>query len=67
MTTGIVFIDSRVTNYQLLIDSLSELVQVFILDGNADGLSQIAAELQRRTGIDAIHVISHGSQGATCR
>jgi len=39
MTKSIVFIDSRVTNNQSLIDSLSELAQVFILDGNADGLS----------------------------
>lgn len=67
MTKSIVFIDSRVANYQSLIDSLSELVQVFILDGESDGLAQMVADLQGRTGIDAIHIISHGSQGATCR
>jgi hypothetical protein len=37
---------------------------VFILDGESDGLAQMAAYLQGRSGIDAIHVISHGSQGA---
>jgi uncharacterized delta-60 repeat protein len=63
-TSNIVFIDSRVTDYQTLIDSLTEPAQVFVLDGESDGLTQIATYLQGRTGIDAIHVISHGSQGA---
>ena len=37
---------------------------MFILDGESDGLAQMAARLQRRSGVDAIHVISHGSQEA---
>ena len=64
MTTNIIFIDSRVANYQSFIDGLSQPAEVFILDANSDGLAQMAADLQGRTGIDAIHVISHGSQGA---
>lgn len=61
---SIVFVDSRVANYQSLIDSLTEPYEVFILDGDKDGLDQMAGSLKGRTGIDAIHVISHGSQGA---
>ena len=64
MTQNIIFIDSRVSNYQSLIDSLTEPAEVFILDAAWDGLAQMTAYLQGRSGIDAIHLISHGSQGA---
>jgi uncharacterized delta-60 repeat protein len=64
MPKSIIFVDSRVADYQSLIDSFVEPAEVFVLDGESDGLAQIAAYLQGRTGIDAIHVISHGSQGA---
>jgi len=64
MTTRIVFIDSRVTDYQTLVDSLTEPAEVFILDSASDGLTQIAARLQGRSDIDALDIISHGSQGA---
>ena len=64
MPKSIIFVDSRVTDYQSLIESFTEPAEVFVLDGASDGLAQIAAYLQGRTGIDAIHVISHGSQGA---
>ncbi|MCX7246708.1 MAG: DUF4347 domain-containing protein [Burkholderiales bacterium] len=63
-SSNIVFIDTRITDYQTLIDSFADPAEVFILDGASDGLAQMAAYLQGRTGIDAIHVICHGSQGA---
>jgi uncharacterized delta-60 repeat protein len=63
-TKSIVFVDSRVANYKSLIDSLTEPAEVFVLDGASDGLTQMADRLYGRTGIDAIHVISHGSVGA---
>jgi uncharacterized delta-60 repeat protein len=64
MRTNIVLIDSRVTGYQTLIDSLATPSEVFIIDAGSDGLVQIAARLQGRSDIDALHLISHGSQGA---
>ena len=63
-SNSIVFVDSRVANYQSFIDNLTEPADVFILDGESHGLTQMADYLKGRTGIDAIHVISHGSQGA---
>ena len=60
-TKSVLFIDSRVSNYQSFIDGLTESTETFILDGASDGLSQMAAHLYGRTGIDSIHVISHGS------
>ena len=53
MTKNIVFIDSRVASYQSLIDGLTEPAEVFILDSGSDGLAQMAARLQARSGIDA--------------
>ena len=63
MPKSIIFVDSRVADYQSLIDSFVEPAEVFVLDGTSDGLAQMAVYLQGRTDIDAIHVISHGSQG----
>ena len=62
-TKSVLFIDSRVSNYQSFIDGLTEPTEVFVLDGASDGLAQMATYLYGRTGIDAIHVISHGSVG----
>ena len=63
MTTSIVFIDTRVADYQVLIDGLAPGTEYFLIDAQADGLHQIVAQLQGRTDIDALHIISHGSQG----
>ena len=64
MPKSIIFVDRRVTDYQSLIDSLTESAEVFVLSSDSDGLDQMATDLKGRAGIDAIHVISHGSQGA---
>ena len=61
---NIVFIDSRVAGYKSTIDSVRDPAEVFILNGESDGLTQMAGYLKGRSGIEAIHVISHGSQGA---
>lgn len=41
-SSSIVFVDSRVSNYQSLFDSLTEPYDVFVLDGDKDGLDQMA-------------------------
>jgi cyclophilin family peptidyl-prolyl cis-trans isomerase/methionine-rich copper-binding protein CopC len=63
-TKSVVFIDSRVSNYPSIIDRLNQPAEVFVIDGASDGLSQMASYLEGRTGIEAIHIISHGSVGA---
>ncbi|MBK7006203.1 MAG: hypothetical protein IPH37_14625 [Burkholderiales bacterium] len=37
MRTNIVFVDSRVANYQTLIDGLNQPAEVFILNGDSMG------------------------------
>jgi len=63
-SNSVFFIDSRVNGYQEFLDGLAASTEVVLLTGEFDGVDQIAAYLRGRTGIDAIHVISHGSQGA---
>jgi len=64
MSRNLVFIDSRVADYQRLANSLAGVSEVHVLDSASEGLRQIAAHLLGRTDIDAVHVISHGSAGA---
>uniref|UniRef100_UPI0039AED4A9 Ig-like domain-containing protein n=1 Tax=Shewanella baltica TaxID=62322 RepID=UPI0039AED4A9 len=59
----IVFIESNVSDIDLLRDGLGAGKEVHLLDANQDGLQQIATILQGRKGIDALHLVSHGSEG----
>jgi len=62
-TKSTIFIDSRVSDYQPFIEGLTGPTEVYVLDSVSDGLTQMAADLQGHTGIDAVQVISHGSVG----
>ncbi len=62
-TTEIVFVDPTVPNYQELLSGMDPNIEVIMLDSGKDGMEQMAASLAGRTGIDAIHIISHGTEG----
>ena len=62
-TRKIAFIDSRVADYQTLIDGLAEDIEWFLLDAGTDGIRQMEKILAGYGDLDAIQVISHGSQG----
>ncbi|MEZ5925844.1 MAG: Ig-like domain-containing protein [Hyphomicrobiaceae bacterium] len=59
----IAFVDSSIADIGSLLARLDPSIEVVILDPTQDGVEQIAAALDGRTGIDAIHVLSHGSEG----
>ena len=59
----VVFVDPTVPNYQDLLSGMNSNVEVIMLDGGQDGIEQMANALSGRTGIDAIHLISHGDAG----
>jgi len=65
----IVFVDAAVDDYQQLVDDIyrnsdaSRNIEVVILDRDRDGIEQISTLLQDRNDLDAIHIISHGSDG----
>ena len=56
----IVFVDGRVTDPAAF---QGEGREVIVLAQDQDGMSQIASALAGRTDIDAIHIVSHGSDG----
>ncbi|MDC8448276.1 MAG: DUF4347 domain-containing protein [Nitrospira sp.] len=62
-TTEVVFVDPTVPDCQTLVAGIGPNVQVIMLDPTRDGVEQIAESLAGRSGIDAIHLISHGSSG----
>ena len=56
----VTFIESDVPDLQTLLDGLSGS-EVHVIDSSQDGLQQIATILAGRSGIDALHIISHGA------
>ncbi|MEQ1528742.1 MAG: DUF4347 domain-containing protein, partial [Methylococcales bacterium] len=61
-----VFIDTRVSDYQRIIDDLQNQhkdgrpLQIVLLDEQKDGVQQITAALAGQQQIDAIHIIAEG-------
>ena len=62
-STAILFIEDNVPELQSLLAGVRDGVEIVVLDSTLDGLAQIAAHLEGRTGIDALHIVSHGSTG----
>lgn len=60
----IVFIENNVPDIDTLIRSVGAGKDIVILEAASDGLAQIVAALAGRSGVDAIHIISHGAAGA---
>ena len=61
---AIVFVEADVPDYQSLLAGLAPGTEVHVLDAGADGLARMAEVLAGRGGIDALHIISHGKEGA---
>ncbi|MGZ5016193.1 MAG: DUF4347 domain-containing protein, partial [Methylobacter sp.] len=62
--TEILFVENNVADYQMLIDGAKPGIEVHVLDSGQDGLAQMAQILEGRSGIDAIHIMSHGSEAS---
>ncbi|MDO9105487.1 MAG: DUF4347 domain-containing protein [Methylovulum sp.] len=62
--TEIVFIESNVGSIDVLRVGIGAGKEVYVLDATQDGLQQIAQILAGRTGIDALHLITHGSEAS---
>ena len=62
-STEVVFVDPTVPDYEALLAGMGPNVEVVVLDASRDGVEQIAESLTGRSGIDAIHLISHGDAG----
>ena len=63
----IVFVDAGVDDGDALLEDLrasGRWVDVVLLDSERDGIEQITAALHGQAELDAIHIVSHGSEGA---
>lgn len=66
----LVFVNANTPDYQSMLDDLlassdtGRELEVYLLDSNRDGIEQISAILEGYSNVDAIHIVSHGEQGA---
>lgn len=60
----VVFIDAGVEDPADLIAAVPSGAEVHFLSADQDGVVQIAALLEGRSGLDAIHILSHGQAGS---
>ena len=62
-STEIVFIDRSVQDASTLLSGIDPRAEIVFIDDRSDGLDQIAAALEGRTDVSAIHILSHGDPG----
>lgn len=66
----VVFVDAQIEQHSELMDALRESsdphreIDIVVLDANRDGIEQITEALATRHDVDAVHVLSHGTDGA---
>ena len=66
----IVFVDAGVEGYERLVQDLradgagGRWLEVVLLDPEGDGVAQITETLARFQDLDAVHIVSHGSEGS---
>lgn len=56
-------VDQNVANWQQLAAAVPAGAELILLDTGSSGVQQLADALRGRTGITALHILSHGSAG----
>ena len=59
----VIFIDTGVADYRQLAADWAGRGTVVLVDAARDGVEQMRLALAGRTGIDAVHIVSHGAPG----
>jgi hypothetical protein len=59
----VVLVDTSLANHKSLEAGVRAGVGIVEFDGSRDGLAQIAQWAASQSGLDAIHILSHGSEG----
>ncbi|AMB86732.1 glycosyl hydrolase [Pseudomonas agarici] len=60
---SVVFIDSRVKDFDSLLKGAAPGTQVVVLEAGKDGLQQIADYLGSHSGVSSVEIIAHGNSG----
>jgi len=70
-TNELVFVDTATPVYQGLVDGMRESalaqgrnLEFVLIDAERDGIRKITDTLAQKSDLDAIHIISHASDGA---
>ena len=63
-TSQIVFVLDNVSNWRSLLGNVPASAEIHVLDSGADALAQMASLLAGRSGIAALHLVSHGNAGS---
>ena len=64
LRSEVFFVTGDLPDLATLLGGLPVNAEVHVLDATQDGLTQMASLLAGRSGLDAIHILSHGSSGA---
>ena len=65
----LVFLDTALENYEQLLQDIRSQnsphrhLEVVLVTGNGDGVEQVSEAIARYENLDAVHVVSHGSNG----
>ncbi len=62
--TEVAFVDTRLDGWETLVGTLRPGIEVVQIDASRDGIVQIAEHLANRSGIETVHIFSHGAPGA---
>ena len=62
--SSLLFIDSGVEDYQQLIRGAAAGTEVHVLNPAEDAIAQITQTLLGRSGIESLHIVSHGESGS---
>ncbi|XPM55094.1 MAG: DUF4347 domain-containing protein [Leptolyngbya sp. IPPAS B-1204] len=60
----IAFVDAGVADSASLVSQFQSGTEVHLLDSSQDAIAQITQVLTNRSGVSAVHLVSHGSNGA---
>ena len=63
-SNDIIFIDTNVVAYDILVQEWQGKGTIVLIDGSADGVDQVRLALAGQSNIGAIHIVSHGTEGA---
>ena len=62
--TEVLIIDSSIQNYSQLIQDLDKpSLEIHFIDSKSDGVLQVSNILSSYKNLDALHIVSHGSEG----
>jgi hypothetical protein len=62
--TEVVFVQGDLPDLRTLLQGMAPGLEVHVIDPAGDGLQQVADVLAGRSGIDAVHLMTHGRSGA---